>query len=131
MNPQIYPFLEKALECLAGAESELANARYNNAANRAYYAAFQAAIAALQRAGIQPRSDQWGHEFVPAQFDGVLIYRRKLYPTDLRGTLEHTYTLRAKADYGEDLVTQTEASRALRRTRLFVQTIQAKGGEPQ
>src|SRR5205823_6359850 len=42
---------DKALESLAGAESELANGRYNNAANRAYYACFQAAIAALQRAG--------------------------------------------------------------------------------
>lgn len=31
-------FLAKALESLQGAESELANKRYNNAANRAYYA---------------------------------------------------------------------------------------------
>jgi len=30
----------KSLECLTGAESELAAARFNNAANRAYYACF-------------------------------------------------------------------------------------------
>jgi uncharacterized protein (UPF0332 family) len=32
--------LKKALESLAGAESEFANARYNNCANRCYYACF-------------------------------------------------------------------------------------------
>lgn len=68
-----YPFLEKALESLAGAESEFVNGRYNNSANRCYYAAFQAAIAALQRAGVRPSRGQWGHEFVPSQFEGVLI----------------------------------------------------------
>jgi len=36
---------------------------------------------------------------VPAQFDGVLIYRRKLYATDLRNVLERAYALRVKADY--------------------------------
>jgi len=44
-------FLEKAGEALAGAESEFANGRYNNCANRCYYACFQAAIAALTRVG--------------------------------------------------------------------------------
>ena len=40
-------YLRKALESLAGAESECANRRFSNCANRAYYAAFQAAISAL------------------------------------------------------------------------------------
>jgi len=39
-------FLAKAEESLAGAESEFVNGRYNNCANRCYYASFQAAIAA-------------------------------------------------------------------------------------
>ena len=43
--------LEKARENLVGAESEFLNQRYNNSVNRAYYACFQAAIAALQKAG--------------------------------------------------------------------------------
>jgi len=114
-------FLDKAQESLAGAQSEFVNGRYNNAANRCYYACFQAAITALLRAGIQPRGDQWGHEFVPAQFNGQLIYRRKLYPTELRAILERNFALRQKADYAADLVTQTEANRALHRTRGFVQ----------
>jgi uncharacterized protein (UPF0332 family) len=91
-------FLEKARESLIGAESEFLNQRYNNSVNRAYYACFQAAIAALQNAGINARGDNWGHEFVQAQFNGMLINRRHLYPTDLRNILGRNYALRVRAD---------------------------------
>jgi uncharacterized protein (UPF0332 family) len=128
MQADTNPYLDKALESLAGAESEFANDRYNNTANRAYYAVFQAAIAALQQAGIQPTRDAWSHEFVPAQFDGVLINRRHLYPTELRGVLSRNAGIRLSADYDEDPVTKTEASRALRRSRTFVHAIQMGGG---
>src|SRR5438067_8515201 len=124
-------FLDKALESLAGAESEFVNERYNNTANRAYYAVFHAAIGALQRDGIRPRGDQWSHEFVPAQFDGVLINRRKRYPTELRGVLSRNAAVRLSADYDEEPVTQTEANRALRRSRTFVRAIAMEGGEDQ
>lgn len=126
-----YPFLDKAKESLAGAESEFVNERYNNTANRAYYACFQAAIVALERAGIHAARDEWSHEFVPSQFDGVLINRRHLYPAELRGVLSQTAGLRLSADYDEEPVTQTEASRTLRRSRIFVRTIEAEGGEAQ
>ena len=98
-------FLDKAAEGLAGAESEFANERYNNSTNRCYYTCFQAAIAALLRAGIQPpgTSGEWSHAFVPAQFDGELIKRRKLYPTELRSVLARNYDLRRRADYTSDL----------------------------
>src|SRR2546422_230105 len=119
-----YPFLRKAVESLAGAELEFGNGWYNNCANRCYYACFEAAIVALQSEGVRPPRQQWGHDFVQAQFEGQLIYRRKRYPTELRGTLEHTAALRTKADYEEALVTQTEANRTLRRTRTFVTAIQ-------
>jgi len=119
----------KSIESLAGAESEFAHGRYNNCANRCYYAAFQAAITALLRAGIRSGSgDQWGHAFVPAQFDGQLVNRRKLYPTDLRGVLARNYDLRRRADYADDSVSEVEAARALRRTRLFVRAIHATPG---
>lgn len=63
-------FFAKAEGSLAGAESEFVNGRYNNCANRCYYACFQAAIAALAREGIAPSASQWGHGFVQAQFGG-------------------------------------------------------------
>lgn len=124
-------YLIKARESLAGAESEFANDRFHNCANRCYYACFQAAIAALQRADIRPtgRTGQWSHTYVPAQFDGQLITRRKLYPSELRGTLSLAYARRQVADYATDVITQTQAERILRRTRTFVQAIVAQGGE--
>src|SRR5687767_6597204 len=47
-------YLAKARESLVGAESEHAARRYNNAANRCYYACYQAAVAALTNAGVHP-----------------------------------------------------------------------------
>jgi uncharacterized protein (UPF0332 family) len=124
-------FLAKAEESLAGAESEFVNGRYNNCANRCYYACFQAAIHALMQAGIRPpgRGAEWSHAFVPAQFDGQLINRRKLYPTGLRNVISRNYLLREVGDYKGSLVSQTEAMRALRRTRQFVTAIQPEEGE--
>ena len=53
-------FLAKAEANLASAESELANGRYDTVANRCYYACYQAAVAALDRAGIQPLGGRSG-----------------------------------------------------------------------
>ena len=124
-------FLAKAQECLDGAESEFANGRYDNCANRCYYGCFQAAVYALDRAEVRPAAGrgQWTHGFVPAQFDGQLINRRKLYPAELRTVLARNYALRQVADYETDAVTQVEASRALRRTRIFLQAIRARDVE--
>jgi uncharacterized protein (UPF0332 family) len=64
--------LAKAQESLAGVESELAHRRFNNCAWDAYYACFQAAIAALLNKEISPRDSEnlWGHDFVQASFVG-------------------------------------------------------------
>src|SRR5713101_5426823 len=122
-------YLAKAEESLAGAESEFANGRYNNCANRCYYACFQAAIAALLRAAIAPTSGrgQWGDDFVQGEFVGLLVNRRKLYPAELRDTLALNLKVRQAADYGLDQVTETQASRALRRTHRFVAAVERGG----
>ena len=122
-------FLEKAEKSLAGAASEFVNGRYNNCANRCYYACFQAAIFALSAVSIQPpgRDGQWGHDFVQAQFNGQLVNRRKLYPTSVHPTLEQTYRLRAIADYKQDPVSEIRAIRALRRAEEFLEAIRRKG----
>lgn len=129
MTPSPEPFLDKALASLPGAESEFAAGRYDNCAYRPYYACFRAAIAALQRAGIRPEGvrGQWGHAFGPAQFKGVLIKRRHLYPTELRNILEQTYAQRRKADYDEKRASRTDAERSLRRARRFVKAIEEGG----
>lgn len=115
-------FLLKAEESLAGAESEFAGGRYNNCANRCYYACFQAAIFALIRAGVRPqaRDGTWGHDFVQSQFAGNLVNQRKLYPSELRNVLARNLELRQAADYRTGPVTAGQASHALRRTQAFL-----------
>ena len=73
-------------------------------------------------------SGQWSHEFVQAQFVGQLINRRKRYDADLRRVLSDNQSLRDKADYRPELVTQTQASRALSRSRTFVHAVRQRGG---
>lgn len=64
MVDRVSLYRAKAVESVAGAESEYANGRYNNCANRCYYACFQIAIAALISTGIEPLGTQWSHTFV-------------------------------------------------------------------
>jgi uncharacterized protein (UPF0332 family) len=123
-------YLTKAYESLLTAESEFANGRYNSCANRTYYACFRAAIAAIITEGIRP-AGQWNHQFVQAQFVGVLINKRKRYESELRRVLSDNQILRDKADYRPEFVTATQASRALRRTRQFVSAIRRRGGVAQ
>ncbi len=122
-------FLIKAEESLAGAECELANGRFNNCANRCYYAVFQAAIHALVQAGIRPpgRDAEWSHEFVRSNFVGLLVNRRKIYPTSLRTVLEQNRALRRTADYKRDRVSEVQAQRAVRRTRELLAAVRERG----
>ncbi len=124
-------FLEKALECLAGAESEFAERRYNNCVNRCYYGCFQSAIAALLHDGILLTGGRttWGHDFVQAQFVGQLINRRKVYASGLRDSLARNLILRHTADYTIEPITETQAARAVRRTRDFLRAVETREAE--
>ena len=124
-SPDTVVLLEKAVENLASAVSDHAAKRYNACANRAYYACFQAAIAALIRAGVTPgnRDGTWGHGYVQSRFAGELIGRRKLYPAVLRDTLARLEELRERADYHMIHVSEVQSARAVTRARTFVQAI--------
>jgi uncharacterized protein (UPF0332 family) len=118
-------FLDKARESVTGARAEYEGGRFNNSANRSYYACFQAAIQALILEGIRPPggSTEWGHDFVAAQFIGQLINRRHRYETVLRDTLHENYRMRVRGDYEVRPVTEIHAARALRRAERFVQAV--------
>ena len=92
-------FFAKAEESLAGAVSEYVNGRYNNCANRACYACFQAAVAALVCEGVG-RSEQ----------------------------ADQGLRLRQSADYAIERVSDVQASRALSRARAFVAAIRTEEG---
>src|SRR4051812_19626169 len=117
--------LEKAEECLAGAESEFVSGRFNNCANRCYYAVFQAAIHALSLAQVAPPGPDadWGHEFVRSHFVGQLVNRRKQNSASLRTVPGTNCALRQSADYKREHVTEVRASRALQRTRQFLAAV--------
>ncbi len=119
-------YLEKAMQSVAGAESELVNGRYDNCANRCYYACFQAAVYALIRAGIKPKDGRrpWRHKFVQVAFAGELVGKRGRFPVELRDVLVRTQTLRHQADYTSRTVSSKQATRALRRASAFVAAVE-------
>ncbi len=117
----IQEFLTKAQENLAVAEYTLSQKHYNASTNRAYYAAFQAAIAALAHAGI--KHPQNPHSWVQAQFSGVLVARRKLYPANLASFLLPIQMHRDKADYETSFVSKGIAEHQVRQAKEFVFTI--------
>ena len=125
-------YLHKADQSLAGAESEFVNNRFNNCANRCYYGAFQAAIAALMREGLAPSGGpegEWSHKFVQASYAGELIRRRKRYPAFMRDALSDLLVLRVTADYRHDNVTRRQAVRAIQTARTLVEAVLVGGDE--
>ena len=107
-------YLAKARESLASAETDLAARRYNSVANRAYYAAFQAAVAALITTGVLASEASWRHRFVMNQFSGRLIRRRKLVTSSLASTLNQLFDYRTTGDYRAADVSAREARHAVK-----------------
>lgn len=122
-------YLAKAQQSLLGAESEFQHKRFDNATNRAYYACFQAAVAALIEASVPVETGKRGiisHQAVQSRFSGLLIKRRKLYPSSLRNVLQELLYERIIADYRTSLVSSRRAQRALRLCKRFVNEIESR-----
>jgi uncharacterized protein (UPF0332 family) len=115
-------YRDKARESLAGAESELDARRYNNAAKLAYFACFQAAVAALIQAGSRRSGAdaEWKHDFVQAE-----IRQRRLVPAELGSALLDTMRLRHLADYAPRSVSERNARQTVARARSFVAALGA------
>ena len=113
-------YLRKARESLASASADVRAKRYNSAANRAYYAAFQAAVAALIHWRVRSADTDWEHRFVSAEFSSKLIGRRKVFSKELANTLPRLFQLRIRADYRPVDTAAPAARHALRRAVGFV-----------
>jgi len=72
-------FLNKAQENFKAAQISFDNECYNACANRAYFAAFQAAVAALVDKGIKSEKNE--HAWVQSEFNFQLIKRKKFILT--------------------------------------------------
>jgi uncharacterized protein (UPF0332 family) len=121
----ITELLAKSQENLKSAELSFDATCYNASANRAYYAAIQAAAAAIFRAGLKVEID---HRKVLSLFCGTLISARKLYPSEYRQILSEMQQVRITADYEITSVSKKNASKQLASAKAFVamilQTIQ-------
>ena len=111
-------FLSKADENLKIAQISFEEKCYNACANRAYFAAFQAAIAALIHSDI--KRGKFDHKWVQAEFNERLIKRQKVYPGKLRAYLLKMQMLRNMSDYEHKKVSKTDASEQLRKAEEIV-----------
>ena len=114
----MHGYLKKSKDNLTLAKYCLENGYYDASANRAYYAAFQAAIAALSAQGIT--NDKYGHKWVQANFNRELVQRRKLYPSRMSSTLSEMILVRNRADYLDEPVSKKQAARQFSRAESFV-----------
>lgn len=123
--PEAEDYLAKAEESLASAEDDYTKERHNSCARSTYYALFQIAAAALLHEGVRPRRE-WRHDFVQAQFSGLLVYRRKLYPASYRGILRLAMGTRLKADYSAEMVQRRQVTANLEGARGLIQLVRQR-----
>ena len=114
-------FLEKSRENLKIAQIGFENDCYNACANRAYYAAFQAAVAALLEKGFA--KGKLDHKWVQAEFSEKLIKRQKVYPSEMKAYLTEMQLIRNKADYEPQSVSRKTAFRQMTKAEEMIKRI--------
>ncbi|MCP4350936.1 MAG: HEPN domain-containing protein [Desulfobacterales bacterium] len=115
-------FFSKAEENLKIAQLSFEHDCYNACANRAYYAAFQAAIAALADKGI--RSEKNDHAWVQSEFSLRLIKRKKIYPAKLKPYLLDMQFIRNMADYSKENIGKKVARKQLSQATELIRIIE-------
>ena len=117
-------FFEKAKNNLAVAQICFDIGFYDDCANRAYYGAFHAAIAALLDQGIE--KGKFDHKWVQAEFNHRLIKGKKLYPGKFKSYLMKMQTVRDEADYSHNNVSKTKAQQQIRKAEELIEFIGRK-----
>ncbi|QTA85284.1 HEPN domain-containing protein [Desulfonema magnum] len=120
-------FLDKAKENLKIAQASFELECYNACANRAYYAAFQAAIAALAHQGAQKGKND--HAWVQSEFNRRVVRRQKIYPAKLKTWLLKMQQVRNTADYSDESVGKKAARQQLSRATEMVRIIEKELNE--
>lgn len=117
------PFLDKAHEAITAAELLLNAKCFSSAANRAYYAAFHAARAALVAAGVAATDHRWSHEGIQGAFS-QLVRRRKIYSAQRLADLALLQSVRGVADYRVEMVSSRVAHDVVKMARMFVGAVE-------
>ncbi|NJL59148.1 MAG: hypothetical protein HC887_05370 [Desulfobacteraceae bacterium] len=92
-----------------------------------YFAAFQAAIAALADKGVQNRKND--HAWVQSEFNRRLIKNRKVYPDKMKTYLLNMQEVRNHADYSVEKIGKNLARRQLGRADEMVESIEKELGK--
>jgi len=115
-------FMSKARANLDAARLCFESGLHDASTNRAYYAAFQAAVAALAQRGI--KKSVLGHEWVQAEFNGKLIKRSKVFPGKFKSYLPDMQAVRDIADYDTNEVSRRTASNQLHKAVEMVRLVE-------
>lgn len=123
--------MAKAMQAVASARVLLELGDVDGAANRAYYAMFDAAQAALVQAEA-PVADALGktHRGVINSFSAHLVKDGPV-SKELGRQLKRAEEMRLVADYNGASVTQDDAAELVKQAELFVQAMQALSGAAQ
>ncbi len=97
-------FFKKAQNNLRAAQICFDNGLYDASVNRAYYAALQAAVAALASRGLKRAKAD--HKKIQADFSENLIRKQKIYPARVRSYLMDMQAVRNEADYTGLVISQ-------------------------
>jgi hypothetical protein len=127
MTPQrsAASLMAKAAQALASARVLLETNDADGAANRAYYAMFDAAQAALLSSGV-PAADALGktHRGVINAFSAYLVKEGPV-SKELGRQLKRAEEVRLVADYNGETVTLADAAELVNQAELFVKAMQA------
>jgi uncharacterized protein (UPF0332 family) len=113
--------LLRARQAVQSAKTLLSTGDRNGAVNRAYYAMFYAAHAALAHREVEAASSK--HGILVARF-GEHLVKTRLLPRSLGTSLNQMLELRQKADYGGTAVTAVDAELGLRQAEAFVTAVE-------
>ncbi len=125
MNRQaVDGLLTKADHACASARLLLQADDLDGACNRAYYAMFHAARAALIAAGVTDAGGKT-HSGVIAAF-GLKLVKSGAFPMELGRSLNHVEHIRVIADYKDDAVGLDDVRAAVDQAEAFVKAVRAQ-----
>jgi len=119
---------------LQAAERDRLHRAFDPCVSRAYFAAFQAAIAALfVLADYRRRGHHWDHGEIAAEFTRRLIRQRKIFGGEIASILDDLKTRRHQADYStvsmSDKIAQRTLDKARKLVGLIAATLESTGGK--
>jgi len=112
-------FFERAKENLEAAEFLFEKGLFNASANRAYFAVFHLAIAAIFFAGIIPNID---HKIIQTLFAEHFCNKRKIVASKFKSFLFDMHKVRSYADY-KCGVSKKDAKQQLKDAKEFFEII--------